>query len=115
MVVDDDEGIREAIADLLQLDGFAVLKARDGRDALGVLDGAARPCVAVVDLVMPGLDGWALLRAIAASPSLRDIPIICCTAGRDDAPAGCAALLRKPFDADELGGAVRRAFDAAAR
>ncbi len=104
MVVDDDDAVREAIADVLVLDGYDVLIARDGDEALRVLGLAPRPCVALVDLVMPNIDGWELVRAIAATPALRDIPIVCTTAGR------VVAVLHKPFDDRALSEAVRDAF-----
>jgi CheY-like chemotaxis protein len=110
VVVDDDEAIREAMLDLLTLDGFAVLSARDGAEALDVLQAAPRPCVAIVDLVMPRVDGWHLLRTIVGEPALRGIGVVCCTAGRGEAPAGCAALLRKPFEGAALLAAIEAAF-----
>jgi chemosensory pili system protein ChpA (sensor histidine kinase/response regulator) len=110
VVVDDDEGVREAIADVLELDGYKVLTARDGVEALRVLLQAPRPCVALVDLVMPRVDGWQLARAIANEPGLRDIPVICCTAGRAEFPIECHAVLRKPFDDETLSAVVRGAF-----
>ena len=110
MVVDDDEAVREAMVDVLADEGYAVLMARDGDEALPLLQTAPRPCVALVDLVMPNVDGWELVRAIAAAPALRDIPLVCTTAGRDDIPPGCVAVLRKPFDEHTLLEAVRSAF-----
>ena len=110
VVIDDDEAIREAMHDLLELEGFAVLAARDGHEALAVLVTAPRPCVAVVDLVMPRLDGWHLVRTIAADPALRGIGVVCSTAGRSEAPPGCSAMLRKPFEGDALISAVNLAL-----
>lgn len=110
VVVDDDEAIREAMADLLALDGFDVLVARDGAEALEVLRRAPRPCVAVIDLVMPRVDGWALMRRLATEPEGQGVRIVCCTAGRAEAPEGCTVILRKPFDGDVLLAAVQRAF-----
>jgi CheY-like chemotaxis protein len=110
VVVDDDEAVREAIADLLALDGYAVLTASDGAEALRVLATAPRPCVALIDLIMPRLDGWELVRAIGDAAALRDIPLVCTTAGRDAVPRGVQAVLRKPFDDRALTEAVRRAF-----
>jgi len=111
LVVDDDEAVRDAIADVLLLDGYSVLTARDGDEALRLLAGAPRPCVALIDLVMPRVDGWELVQSIVATPALRDVSIICTTAGRDPEPPGCNAVLRKPFDDSELARAVRAAFD----
>lgn len=113
LVVDDDEAVREAIADVLTLDGYAVLTASDGDEALRLLGNAPRPCVALVDLVMPRVDGWELLQSIAANPALRDVSVVCTTAGRDTPPPGCDAILRKPFDDAELARVVRAAFDRA--
>jgi CheY-like chemotaxis protein len=110
VIVDDDEAVRAAIADVLDDSGFFTMIAADGHEAMRVLRAAPRPCVALVDLVMPRVDGWSLIAAIRSDPSLGHVPIICATAGRDDAPLGTHTILRKPFDASELVGAVRRAF-----
>jgi len=110
VVVDDDAEIRAALVDLLVLDGYRVLTARDGLQALEVLATAPRPCVALVDLVMPRLDGWTLARTIAEEPALCDIAVVCCTAARADAPAGCAVVLRKPFGGAALEHALAQAF-----
>jgi CheY-like chemotaxis protein len=115
VVVDDDEAVREAIADLLGLDGYAVLTASDGDEALRVLLKAPRPCIALIDLIMPRVSGWELVRAIGAEATLRDIPLVCTTAGRGEPPKGCYSVLRKPFDDRALSAAVRRAFGAAER
>src|SRR6266850_1569300 len=98
VVVDDDEPAREAIAEVLAYDGYGVRVACDGVEAMQVLRDVPRPCVALIDLVMPRVDGWALVQAIHEDPQLGDIPIICSSAGRDEPPGGCAAVLYKPFD-----------------
>ncbi len=110
VVVDDDEAVREALVDVLELNDFAVLSARDGGEALKVLRRAPRPCVAMVDLVMPRFDGWQLAQAIFTEPELAGIPVVCCTAGRGEAPVGCAAVLRKPFAVDALVAVLREVF-----
>ena len=112
-MVDDDDAVRDAIADVLGLDGYTVVTAGDGDEALRLLGTPPRPRVVIVDLVMPRVDGWELVQSIAANPALRDVSIICTTAGRDSAPPGCDAVLRKPFDDAELARAVRAAFDCA--
>jgi CheY-like chemotaxis protein len=110
VVVDDDEAVRDALVDVLELHQFAVLSARDGGEALKVLRAAPRPCVAMVDLVMPRFDGWQLAEAIFSEPALAGIEVVCCTAGRGEAPAGCAAVLRKPFAVDALVEVLRGVF-----
>lgn len=109
VVVDDDDDVRDAIADSLGLDGFDVRTARDGHDALTVLRAAPRPCVAVIDLVMPRVDGWTLMRALG-EPEFAGVAAVCCTAGRDEPPPGAAVVLRKPVDAQALMAAVQHAF-----
>lgn len=110
VVVDDDDGVRDALAEALTAHGYDVLTAVDGGDALEVLRAAPRPCVAVVDLVMPRVDGWTLVRALAGDGVFAGVAVVCCTAGRDAAPPGCAVILRKPFDEAALLGAVERAL-----
>ena len=110
VVVDDDDPVREAIADVLVEDGYDVRVARDGVEALQLLKSVPRPCVALIDLVMPRVDGWELVRAIHADPKMGDIPVIVSSAGREEPPEGCAAVLHKPFDYLALGQAVRAAF-----
>jgi CheY-like chemotaxis protein len=110
VVVDDDEAVREAIGEVLTEDGFQVRLARDGDEALRVLHEVPRPCVALIDLVMPRIDGWQLVRAIQGDASLGDIPLIVSSAGREDPPAGCVGVLQKPFDNSALGDAVRAAL-----
>lgn len=112
VVVDDDEALREIIVDVLTLGGYVAQTACDGDEAVRVLRSAPRPCIAIVDLIMPRVDGWALIEAIAREPALRDVPIICSTAGRHEPPPGCHSVLRKPFNDEELLAAVRDAFAA---
>lgn len=114
VVVDDDDAVRAAIADILMLEGYDVLAARDGGEALPLLRAAPHPCVIIVDLLMPLVDGWELVQALQRSPQLRRIPVVCTTASRAAAPKGCR-MLRKPFGELELFAAVRRAFARAGR
>ena len=62
LVVDDSEGVRSYLASLLELRGFAVDTAGDGRSALALLDAGAAPDVVLLDVMMPGLDGLETLR-----------------------------------------------------
>jgi CheY-like chemotaxis protein len=85
-----------------------LVTAADGVEALAVLD-AAPPDLIVLDLRMPGLDGFAFCRRVRAEPRFRSIPLIVLTAlGPSDEvrrralDAGCDAFLAKPFDLDDL-------------
>ena len=79
-----------------------------------MLHAAPRPCETHNNQNKPNNDGWELLRASAGEPALRDIPLVCTTAGRDERPQGRGAILRKPFDDRALVAAVRSAFAARA-
>jgi CheY-like chemotaxis protein len=109
VVVDDDDAVRDAIAESLGLAGYDVRTAGDGQAALAVLRAAPRPCVALIDLVMPRVDGATLMRLVRDEPAFAGVAVICCTAGRDAPPDG-AALLRKPFDEAALMAAIEQAF-----
>lgn len=112
LVVDDEAPIREVLAELLEEDGYRVVQARNGREALGVL---AREAVDLVvsDVMMPLLDGIGLVHVIRTSPSTTSLPIILLTAGAHQpaASAGADALLAKPFTLSDLEALVRRCLD----
>src|SRR5687768_9874219 len=75
LVVDDDDEIRAAYAELLTGRGYAVVEARHGAAALELLaSGAVRPVVVLLDLAMPVMNGWELLSA--ARPQLAGVPVI---------------------------------------
>src|SRR5687767_11546587 len=84
MVVEDDEGIREALCDLLDTEGFAVTAAVHGADALSKLRDAtlSRPDVILLDLMMPVMDGWSFRAEQRNDPSISQIPVIVITASR---------------------------------
>jgi len=107
LIVDDDAGIRCLLVAYLRRGGFRLCEARNGREALAQMRGGAVDLV-VMDLMMPEVNGWDVLRERAAEPSLRRIPVIVITANnvRDVAHglAGwcIAAILPKPFDLETL-------------
>src|SRR4051812_20813559 len=58
LIVDDDEDVREAVRDLVGMKGYRVEEARDGEQALALLERTEVPCIILLDLVMPVMDGW---------------------------------------------------------
>src|SRR5262245_59771290 len=76
LVVDDDRGVREAMEALLLAEGLEAVGAEDGQDALDRLRAGLRPCIILLDLMMPKIDGFAFRHAQRADPALADIPVI---------------------------------------
>ncbi len=105
MVVEDDEGIREALCDLLATEGFDVVSAVHGADALAQLRSESKhPDIILLDLMMPVMDGWAFRAEQRKDEELAKIPVVVITASRQ-ADVGALeprALLKKPIDFDEL-------------
>jgi signal transduction histidine kinase/DNA-binding response OmpR family regulator len=100
LVIDDDPVMRDLVARIMGKEGFRVVTAADGEEGLR-LAGEVRPDVIVLDLVMPGLDGWAVIARLKADPSLADIPvtIISVAEERNKAIAvGAADYLTKPVE-----------------
>ena len=76
LLVDDHEEARDALAMLLRNEGFAVREANDGQEALDALYDGPRPCLVVLDLMMPGMDGWEFRRRQLRSPLFARIPTV---------------------------------------
>lgn len=111
LVVDDDPSIRRMIVAALRREGYSFHEAPNGRDALAIMR-EHQPDVVLLDLMMPVLSGWDVLRERNADPSLRRIPVIVVSANRDPAvatavDAGICAFLPKPFDIGTLSALVR--------
>ena len=106
LVVEDDWDIREVVADVLRDAGRTVVTARDGLDALQKLDTVQRPCLVVLDLMMPRLDGIGFLRELDGHPLKDDFIVLVMSAyrgltGATQSPA-VRATLAKPFEMDAL-------------
>ncbi|HEY8491735.1 MAG TPA: response regulator, partial [Dehalococcoidia bacterium] len=104
LVVDDDPGIRSLLQELLDWEGYRVETAGDGAEGLARIR-AAPPDLVLLDLMMPGLDGWEVYRRLRADGP-RGVPVILITAGvlaaraRQEFPD--APVVGKPFDLDHL-------------
>jgi len=109
LLVDDDAAIRDAVRQVLVDQGFRVVEARDGAEALRAID-TEPPAMIVLDVQMPGIDGPALARELRTR--LRRVPLVILTGvadpKREADRCNAEAYLRKPFDADELVRLVRR-------
>ena len=106
LVVDDNRAVRDTTAALLELEGYAVTVAANGREALDFLNTAGVPFAILLDLRMPILNGWEFHTQLRQTPSLAEVPIILISA-EGDLPTiarelGVAGHFRKPFVIDQL-------------
>ena len=107
MVVEDDEGIRLALEQALEEEGYVVLSAGHGQEALDILAEAERlPDVILLDLMMPIMDGRTFLQARRRQPRWTSIPVVIVTADNRAEPEakalGAAAVMAKPLSLDRL-------------
>jgi CheY-like chemotaxis protein len=112
LIVDDEEEARESLRDVVELVGCSALLAGSAQEALALL-AKRRPCLMVVDLMMPGMTGAQLLEAMSREPALRTVPVVISTSAPERAPRG-VPLLAKPIDIDALCGMMRRLCPCAA-
>jgi DNA-binding response OmpR family regulator len=116
LVADDDDDILLLVTTRLKRDGFDVIEARNGNEALALAQ-ARRPKVAVLDVGMPGLDGLEVLARIRADEALQGMRVLLLTAKAQDSDmrrgydAGADAYVRKPFSPGELSTRVRELLD----
>lgn len=106
LVVEDSQDLREGLRDLLQVEGFDVLTAENGAVALELLAATDQPCLVLLDLMMPVMDGWAFLQAVRERPGTKvaalPVVVVSAVAGQEAAEAlrsrYACQLIKKPFD-----------------
>jgi two-component system, cell cycle response regulator DivK len=107
LVVEDHEDNRQILRDLLGNAGYQMIEAETGEDGLAAA-AANKPDLILMDIQLPGLDGYEATRRLKADPALRSIPIIVVTSyalSGDEAKAraaGCDAYVTKPFSPRQL-------------
>lgn len=103
LVVDDDPDVREALRDHIEKLGCSVVLAVDGVDGLAVLETCPRPCLVVLDVNMPRMDGGSFARAVRRHAGFSGLPIVSMSAGmRCLGPPEVHCHLDKPFCLDRL-------------
>ena len=112
LVIEDQEDNRRIIRDLLSSAGYEIVEALSGEEGVNAAE-TYRPAVILMDIQLPGIDGYEATRQIKANPELMSIPIIAVTSyalSGDDVKAyeaGCDAYVSKPFNPRELLAKIR--------
>ena len=103
-VVEDDVDTRDMLGRFLELEGFQVEVAANGKQALDRLNSGVQPCVILLDLMMPVMDGWQFRQQQVLDAHLADIPVIVVSAAGKDRIAEIDAngYLTKPVDLEQL-------------
>jgi CheY-like chemotaxis protein len=111
LLVDDDLDLVEAVSWMLEADGFEVRRAHSGQQALDLLTAGMRPCVVLLDIWMPEIDGWNVAYRLRATPAWSTIPIVMMSGSSEIVRAhheGAEAMLAKPVGHEELTRTIQR-------
>jgi two-component system phosphate regulon response regulator PhoB len=107
LIADDSSDIRTIMRFFLNDLGFAVVEAADGNEAVR-LARQCQPVLILLDLCMPGIDGWEVAARLRADPALEEVPILAMTAYNVSSAilaalhAGCQQVVAKPFDLHDI-------------
>ncbi len=116
LIVEDDEAIRETLRLSLELEGYQVSTASNGQEAIDTLSGEEAPCVILLDLMMPVMNGWEFIEYTQKDPRLSRIPVLIVTAYYEQAKKLKAdGVIKKPIDLDVLMKTLDRYFEPVSR
>jgi two-component system chemotaxis response regulator CheY len=102
LVVEDEEELREMMRDALELNGYRVVTAEHGQDALDKLNGIEHLCLVILDLLMPVMNGWDFVARMRQRAELASIPVVVHSSAPASPPAGVTRVLQKPMNFDRL-------------
>lgn len=103
LIVEDDFDIRNSLRQILELEGYKVLSAENGLEGLRLLQNLKSPCLVLLDMMMPVMDGFEFLRAKGADITVAPMPVVVVSANADPAKISDAkAYVKKPIDIDVL-------------
>jgi CheY-like chemotaxis protein len=102
LVVEDEEELREMIRDALELNGYAVVTAREGQQAFEEIARIEHLCLVLLDLLMPGMNGWDFIAKLRQLPELASVPVVVHSSAPSSAPEGVTRVLQKPLMLERL-------------
>lgn len=109
LIIEDEKAIQEVLKDAIELEGYNVSTADNGQEGLNILPRMPTPCLILLDLMMPVMNGWQFAEAISKDMVLATIPIVIVTAYGDRAGLiPSKGVLKKPVDLDTLLNVVKK-------
>ena len=102
LIIEDEEDLREMMRDALELNGYAVVTAQDGQDALAKIGGIEHLCLVILDLLMPVMNGWDFVEKMRDRAELASVPVVVHSSAPGPAPPGVTRVLQKPMIFDRL-------------
>lgn len=99
LIIEDDRDIREVLKMILETEGFTAYTAVNGQDGLKALNSIGRPCLILLDLMMPVMNGWEFLQTMKTNFFIATIPVIVVSAVAENSQApGAVGYIKKPVD-----------------
>ena len=106
-VVEDEKELREMMREALELNGYTVVTATDGQNALDQIEHVEQLCLVLLDLLMPRMNGWDFFKELRARPAYANVPVVVHSSAPAAAPLGVTRVLAKPMDLTRLLDVVR--------
>jgi len=107
LIVDDERDIRDSLKEFFEEEGFGVVTASNGAEALEALQSGDLPCVVILDLLMPFVSGNEVYEEMQRTPRLAGVPVVVSTSDPSRAPSG-VLIMKKPVDLGRLLSAVEQ-------
>lgn len=113
LIVEDDDAIRETLRLTLELEGYVVATASNGKEGLEVLSKMLNPCLVLLDLMMPVMDGWEFVETLESNNTSPTVPVVVVTAFAEKVRTmpRAKSVIKKPIDLEVLIETVKRYCD----
>ena len=102
LIVEDEQDLRDMLRDALELNGYSVVTASNGQEALNKIESIEQLCLVILDLLMPVMNGWDCFQKIRERSKFASVPVVVHTSAAASAPAGATRVLQKPLKFDRL-------------